>query len=257
MNYLLVCLEKLKEYEMKKLVLVTGGTRGLGLAVVERLVVDGYKVIAVGRKKSEELSKLIDETQSSDIVFEKFDLNDVEKIHEFISQIVKQHGNIYGLVNNAALGNDGVLGTMHDSEIDTLVRVNVLATILMTKYVSRTMMRKRTGRIINISSIIASTGFSGLSVYGATKASLNGFTKSLSRELGKIGITVNSVAPGYMATDMTKGIADQKLQSIVRRAPMKKLATVEDVAGSVAFLLSDDAVMINGTVITVDGGSTA
>jgi len=239
---------------VKKNVIVTGASRGLGLAISRRLVADGYKVIAVARSSNSELSATCDGER---MFFESFDLAHVDKIHAWVVDLVKRHGRIYGLINNAAIGADGVLGTMHEHDIAQSLLVNLQSPIVLTKYVSRSMLLGGAGRIINISSIIGSTGFSGLSVYAATKAGLMGFTKSLSRELGKAGITVNCVAPGYMDTDMTKGILPEKLLSIKRRSPSGKLASVESVAASVSFLLGEGGDMINGTTITVDAGSTA
>jgi 3-oxoacyl-[acyl-carrier protein] reductase len=239
---------------MKKNVIVTGARRGLGLAICQRLAADGYKVLAVARSGSPELNALSD---SESVFFECFDLANTDKIHSWVGNLTKRHGRIYGLINNAAIGADGVLATMHDRDIAQSLLVNLESPVVLTKYVSRSMLLGGTGRIINISSIIGSTGFSGLSVYAATKAGLIGFTRSLSRELGKAGITVNCVAPGYMDTDMTKGIAPDKLLSIKRRSPSGKLATVESVAASVAFLLGEDGSMINGATLTVDAGSTA
>jgi len=239
---------------VKKNVIVTGASRGLGLAIGRRLVADGYKVIAVARSSNAELSAMCDGER---MFFESFDLAHVEKIHAWVVDLVKRHGRIYGLINNAAIGADGVLGTMHEHDIAQSLLVNLQSPIVLTKYVSRSMLLGGAGRIINISSIIGSTGFSGLSVYAATKAGLMGFTKSLSRELGKAGITVNCVAPGYMDTDMTKGILPEKLLSIKRRSPSGKLASVESVAASVSFLLGEGGDMINGATITVDAGSTA
>jgi 3-oxoacyl-[acyl-carrier protein] reductase len=161
------------------------------------------------------------------------------------------------LVNNAALGYDGVLATMHDSQIGELVGVNLTATILMTKYAVRSMLLQRSGRVVNVSSIIATTGFNGLSVYAATKAALNGFSRSLARELGKAGITVNSVAPGYMQTDMTGALQGDKLESIKRRSPLGRLASVDDAAAAIAWLLGPDSSAITGTTLTIDAGSTA
>ena len=146
---------------------------------------------------------------------------------------------------------------MHESQIFEIINVNVTGTILLTKYISRSMLRARCGRIINISSIIASTGFNGLSVYAASKAALNGFTKSLSRELGKINITVNAVAPGYMETNMSAGINDKQLDQIRNRSALKRLAETSEVASAVKYLLSDDASAITGTVLTIDAGNTA
>ncbi len=237
------------------LVLVTGSTRGLGLAIATRLARDGYRVIASGRKITDSVQALMDEYPSR-IFFHAQDIGQVGELHGFVRQLVATYGPLYALVNNAALGHDGVLATMHESQVGEMLRVNVEAPILLAKYCARSMLLQRRGRIVNVSSIIASTGFSGLSVYAASKAALIGFTRSLSRELGKMGITVNAIAPGFMETDMTAGLQGEKFESVRRRAPLG-LPTVEDAAGAVAYLLSDDAGRVTGTVLTVDGGSTA
>lgn len=239
-----------------KTVVVTGGTRGLGLDIVRQLAASGYKAIAVGRHCSDALQALIDEHQDA-VVFECYDFNEITHIHDFARRLSTRYGRIYGLVNNAALGHDGVLATMHESQIGALIRINVEAPILLTKYLIRPMLANGTGRVINISSIIASTGFSGLSVYGASKAAIVGFTRSLAREIGKVGITVNAVAPGFLETDMTANLESEKLASIRRRSPLAKLAKVDDVANGVLYLLSDAASSVTGIVLTIDAGSTA
>lgn len=239
-----------------RLVLVTGVTRGLGASIASVLLANNFRVIGVGRKST----RFVEETKASHpnaFFFYEFDLCLTKEISFLIKQVIKDHGHIYGLVNNAALGHDGVLATMHESQISDLVLVNTVAPILLAKYSSRSMLLNREGRIINIGSIIGATGFNGLSVYGATKASMNGFTKSLSRELGKMDITVNTIAPGYMATDMTSGLVDDKFGSILRRSPLGRLAEVTDVADMVLYLLSDSAKNITGSTITIDAGSTA
>jgi len=238
------------------LVVVTGASKGLGLAISKRLLEEGYAVVGISRSFTEEFQSLQNE-YSNRAFFEVYDFSNTKEIQPLVRKITKAYGKIYGLINNAALGHDGVLSTMHESQIRELITVNVEAPILLTKYATRSMLMKLRGRVINISSIIATTGFNGLSVYGATKASLTGFTKSLSRELGKANITVNTIAPGYMETAMTSGLQGDKLESIKRRSPLGSLATVDDVAGSVVYLLSDDAKNITGTMITVDAGSTA
>ena len=236
-------------------VVVTGGTRGLGFAIGQRLGSSGYKVVIVGRNCSEECYEWLE--NSENVAFESFDLSNTHLIHEFSNAISKKYGRPYALINNAALGLDGVLATMHETDISQVIKVNIEAPILLAKYLLRPMLINQRGRIINISSIIGSTGFKGLAVYGATKAALNGFTKSLSREVGKAGITVNSVAPGYMATDMTQGLEFEKLESIKRRSPMGELVELEDVASIVEYLLSAEASRITGAIFTVDAGSTA
>ena len=239
-----------------KLIVITGASKGLGLAICERLLTEDYKVVGINRTVTDEF-KTLQEQYPETLFNEIYDFSKTEGIQNLVRNITKTYGGIYGLINNAALGHDGVLGTMHETQIRELITVNIEAPILLTKYVSRSMLMKLDGRIINIGSIIASTGFNGLSVYGATKASMSGFTKSLARELGKAKITVNTVAPGYMKTAMTSGLEGEKLKSIERRSPLGHLATVEDVAATVSFLLSDDAKNITGTTITVDAGSTA
>jgi len=241
-------------------VVVTGANRGLGLAITNRLLEDGYSIVGVARSITPEIESLqarVNNDSVQRLSFISFDLSKTSEIYGLSQQILANNRSIYGLINNAALGLDGLLATQHESDISLMLNVNLLSTILLTKYLSRAMLIKREGRIVNISSIIASTGFSGLSVYGATKAALIGFSKSLSREIGKAGITVNCVCPGYMETAMTAGLNAAKLDSIRRRSPFGKFTNAADVAGAVSYLLTPDANMITGTSITVDAGSTA
>ena len=238
------------------LVLVTGGTRGLGLEIVRRLFSEGYRVVAAARNPSDLLTELISKSNNR-IYYEMLDLSKISGLHDTINKIVKSHGPLYGLINNGAIANSGILATMHDSQIQEVLLTNVTGTIVLTKYAIRSMLLQRQGRVINIASIIASTGFNGLSVYGASKAALLGFTRSLSREVGRAGVTVNTVSPGYMETHMSAGLEQSQLDTIRRRSPMKKLVTTRDAAGAVAYFLSDDAAHITGTELTVDAGSTA
>ncbi|CAD7288713.1 SDR family NAD(P)-dependent oxidoreductase [Campylobacter suis] len=238
-------------------VVVSGASKGLGLGICKRLLAsDKYIVVGVSRTLSDEFKNLQSRYQDR-LFYISYDFLNTQGIQSLVKQITKEHGAVYALINNAALGIDGVLGTMHERQISDLLKVNVEAPILLTKYISRSMLTKLRGRIINISSIIASTGFNGLCVYGATKSAMQGFTKSLARELGKANIMVNSISPGYMQTDMTGVLQGDKLESIKRRSPLKRLANVDDVAAMVLFLLSDDASSITGANFTVDVGSTA
>jgi 3-oxoacyl-[acyl-carrier protein] reductase len=189
--------------------------------------------------------------------FKAFDLSDLNAIPEMVRDFKKEFGPLYGLVNNAALGTEGLLSNMHVTQIEELVKINTISPIVLSKHAMRAMMTAGEGRIVNISSIIASTGYSGLSVYGATKASMIGFTKSLAREVGRLGITVNAVAPGFMDTEMTQSLGDEHRAQIARRSALQRLVNVEDIANAVAFLMSDGARNITGTVMTVDAGNTA
>ena len=168
-----------------------------------------------------------------------------------------EFGPIYALVNNAGLGLGGMLSNMRNDDIARLIRINTLSPMVLTKYAARSMMTQRAGRIINLASVTAITGYSGLSVYSATKASLVGFTQSLARELGPLGITVNAVAPGFIKTDMTQDLEGAQLDQIARRSALRRLADPLDVARSVEFLLGDGARNITGTVLTIDAGNTA
>jgi 3-oxoacyl-[acyl-carrier protein] reductase len=245
---------------MTRNVVVTGGSRGLGLGIVRRLVADGYSVVAVARTTNAQLDAAIADAEAArpgSLRFAPFDFSDIDGIPGLVKALRKDVGRIYGLVNNAALGTDGALSIMHNSQIERLIRVNTLAPIVLTKYVVRHMMADGGGRIVNVSSIVSETGFSGLSVYAATKASLVGFTRSLAREVGRLNVTVNAVAPGFMDTDMTQGLEGERREQVARRSALKRLPAVEDVADAVEFLLGARSASITGTVVTVDAGSTA
>jgi 3-oxoacyl-[acyl-carrier protein] reductase len=241
-------------------VLVTGGSRGVGLAIATKLAGAGYRVLAVARKESDELKGAIARAEADAkgaLRFAPFDLGEVGAIPDLVKRLRKDHGPLYGLVNNAAIGTDGLLATMHNSQIEDLVSLNTLSPIILTKYAVRAMMSEGKGRIVNISSIIGFTGFSGLAVYGATKASMLGFTRSLSREVGRLGITVNAVAPGFMDTEMTSGLGDEERHKVANRSALRRLPQVEDVANAVEYLMGEGGRNITGTVMTVDAGSTA
>jgi 3-oxoacyl-[acyl-carrier protein] reductase len=236
-------------------VVVTGVSRGLGLAIATRIAADGFKVVGMSRNKSEAYQDLMARLPGQ-VEFQPLDLSDVDSIADVARETTQKSGPIYGLVNNAGVGLDGVLATMRQTDIDHVFRTNLIGPITLTKHIMRSMLANGEGRIVNVSSIVASTGFHGLSVYAATKAGLEGFTRSLSREAAKRNITVNCVAPGYMETEMMAGLPSEKLESVRRRAPLG-LPHPEHVAGAIAYLLRPEACTITGTVLTVDGGSSA
>jgi 3-oxoacyl-[acyl-carrier protein] reductase len=241
-------------------VIVTGGSRGLGLAIVRRLAADGYRAVAIARKMNDELAAGIEESERSrpgSLCFVPFDLGDIQAIPELVRNLYKQFRPFHGLVNNAALGSDGALAVMPNPEIESLIRLNTLSPIILTKYVVRRMMSDGGGRIVNVASITAFTGYSGLSVYAATKSSMVGFTRSLAREVGRLGINANAVAPGFMDTVMTQDMDEEHRQKIARRSALRRFPAIEDVADAVEFLLGDRSRSITGTVLTVDAGTTA
>ncbi len=247
-------------------VIVTGGSRGLGLGIAGKLAKVGYRAIAIARNITPELTALMQPNAKPEfepgrepgcVQFVPFDLADLEGIANLVKTLRKDFGPIYGLVNNAGASAEGALAMMQISQMEQVVRLNTLSPMVMTKSVVRFMMADGDGRIVNIASVVAFTGYSGLAVYSASKASLVGFTRSLAREVGKLGITVNAVAPGFVDTEMTQKMTDEQREQIVRRSALKRLVQVEDVANAVEFLLGHGAKNITGTVMTVDAGNTA
>ncbi len=241
-------------------ILVTGGSRGLGLGIGHALASAGFRVIAVARREGEELAATraaIEREGRGALHFRAFDLADIDGIADFVKLLTGEFGALYGLVNNAGLGTSGILATLPESAIARLIMLNVTSPIMLTKYAVRSMMPRREGRIVNISSIVSTTGYSGLTVYSATKASLVGFTRSLAREVGSLGISVNAVAPGFVDTEMTHGLTAAHRGQIIRRSALQRMAETADIADAVKFLLSDAARNITGTTLTVDAGSTA
>jgi 3-oxoacyl-[acyl-carrier protein] reductase len=241
-------------------VIVTGGSRGLGLAIGTTLAAAGYRVIAVARTETAELRAATETTareRTGALHFRAADLQDLGAIGPLVASLRKEFGPLYGLVNNAGVGTHGLLAMARDEELESLVRLNTIAPIILTKYVVRSMMVERAGRIVNVASIVASTGYSGLAAYAATKASLVGFTRSLAREVGQLGITVNAIAPGFIDTEMTRGMSEEERARIERRSALRRLAGPDDVAAAVEFLLGDKAKNVTGTTLTVDAGSTA
>jgi len=241
-------------------VIVTGGSRGLGLGIARRLINSGFRAIVIARKESAELTAAKIEAEQAhpgSLHFAPFDLAQIEAIPDLVKKLRKEFGPLYGLVNNAGMSTESVLALTCIRQIEELVRLNTVSPMVLTKSVVRSMMADGGGRIVNMSSIVASTGYSGLSVYAATKASLLGFTRSLAREVGRAGINVNAVAPGFVATEMTQSLTEEDRQKIVRRSALKRMVDVEDIAGTVDFLMGEGARNITGTVITVDAGNTA
>jgi 3-oxoacyl-[acyl-carrier protein] reductase len=241
----------------QRVALITGGSRGLGAGLVSAFLDAGYCVETCSRSRTELVSSWEQDPQTRDrFHFVAADLSDRAQAERFVKDAVARRGGVDVLVNNAGVAREGVIALFGDDELDQVVDLNLKGTIYVTRAASRAMLARRSGGIINVSSVVGLSGYRGLSVYAATKAALDGFTRSLARELGSRGITVNSVAPGYLRTEMSHGLSSEQLHQIARRTPMGRLGEPEDVARAVLFLADPDNTYISGQVLVVDGGLT-
>ncbi|MBM4061145.1 MAG: SDR family oxidoreductase [Planctomycetes bacterium] len=235
-------------------VLLSGGSRGLGQALVRALLSAGYRVSTFARRSTPFLDSLATEPAA---FVGTADMADEASLRAFVAAAGRRFGPPWGLVNCAGVAIDGVLASMAPSDVEKMMSTNLTGAMLLTRLVLRTMLLQRQGgAIVNISSIIASRGYSGLAAYAATKGGMDAMTRALARELGDRGIRVNSIAPGYLETEMTHGLTDQQREMIVRRTPLGRLGRPEDVVGPLLFLLSDAAGFVTGQTLTVDGGTT-
>jgi 3-oxoacyl-[acyl-carrier protein] reductase len=233
-------------------VILSGGSRGLGMALTTALLEAGYRVSTFSRRTTEFIESL---ARHERFWFTTADMADSASLAAFVPAAVERFGDVYGLVNCAGIAVDGVLATMSEDRIDTVVAVNLTGALKLTRHVVRNMlMSNQPGSVINISSIIGLRGYSGLAAYAATKGGMDAMTRALARELGGRRIRVNSVAPGYLETEMTHGLTDVQRQQIARRTPLGRLGQPRDVVGPVLFLLSDAAEFITGQILVVDGG---
>lgn len=238
-------------------VIVTGGSRGIGAALVDSFLAAGDRVATCSRKETAAVSRWSTADDRGDrFYFEPLDIAAPERFDVFLEHVIRKFGTVDILVNNAGVAREGVLGLMRDADIDTVIDLNLKATLRVTRAVVRRMLLQGSGRIINISSVVGLSGYRGLSVYSATKAGLDAITRALARELGSRGITVNSVAPGYLETELSGELSDAQLQQIVRRTPLGRLAEPSDVVSAVRFLTSSEAAFVTGQVLVVDGGLT-
>lgn len=236
--------------------LVSGGSRGLGLAVVERLLARGDSVATFSRSGSESLAALAAKHPGR-LLIESLDAADASALRGFVERAAAAFGSIDHCIANAAIAHEGVLATATDAEIDAMLAVNLRGSIVLVREAVRQMLVKAEQPSVTlVSSIVASHGSPGLAVYAATKAGLEGFARSLARELGPRGIRVNAVAPGFLETDLSASLSADNRSRIIRRTPLGRLGLPADVVGAVDFLSSPRAAFITGQVLTIDGGAS-
>jgi len=240
----------------RKAVLITGAAGGIGACIAETLAGEGYNIIItdiVPREKAElSINNCID--RGAEVLFLQSDVSDYASCENAVKESVEKFGGIYGLVNNAGIIRDALLMRMSEEQFDKVIDINLKSVFNMSKHTVPHMVKAREGRIVSISSVAGVYGNVGQTNYASSKAGIIGFTKSLAKEVGSRGITVNAVAPGYIATDMTATLPEGAAAEIKSRISLKTLGAPKDVANAVSFLLSDKASYITGHVLSVDGG---
>lgn len=241
-----------------RVALVTGGSRGLGAGLVQAFLDAGYCVETCSRSATDAVKAWEEDPAYKErFHFTACDVSDSVQAERFVKGAAKHWGRIDVLVNNAGIAREGVIALFGNDDLDQVVDLNLKGTIYVTRAASRVMLARRAGSIVNISSVVGLSGYRGLAVYSATKAALDGFTRALARELGSRGITVNSVAPGYLRTEMSHGLDEEQLHQISRRTPLGRLGEPADVARAVLFLVDPANTYITGQVLVVDGGLTS
>lgn len=241
----------------RRVALVTGGSKGLGAGLVTAFLDAGLCVATCSRRRTDQVVAWEGDPRVRDrFLFVEADVADAADAERVVKETVARWDRLDVLVNNAGIAREGVIALFGDEALDEVVDVNLKGTVYVTRAASRVMLARRAGAVVNISSVVGLSGYRGLSVYGATKAALDGFTRALARELGSRGITVNSVAPGYLRTEMSHGLDEAQLGQISRRTPMGRLGEPDDVARAVLFLTDPANTYVTGQVLVVDGGLT-
>lgn len=242
----------------RRVAVVSGGSRGLGQGICADLLAAGWTVATFSRSST----PFVDQQRAADPEGKQFhwagvDGTDFDGLKRFANDVLDRYERIDVLVNNMGVGTDGLLAMARDADVHRQISLNLEAAVLLTRACVKGMLAERSGSVINISSVNALRGHSGVAVYSATKAALIGLTKSLAVELGPAGIRVNCVAPGYFESEMTGGLTDEQRARIVRRTPLRRLGEVADMVGVIRFLISPAASFVTGQVLAVDGGLTS
>lgn len=241
---------------MEKVALVTGATRGIGKQIAITLSKEGYNIALNYRTENDELENLKKEIGANnvEVLAVQGDVSNFEDCENVVKETIEKFGRIDVLVNNAGITKDMLLARMKEEDFKQVIDVNLVGTFNVTKNVISYMMKARSGRIINISSVVGISGNAGQSNYAASKAGIIGFTKSLAKEVASRNILVNAIAPGFIQTSMTDVLKDEIKEEIAKAIPLKRMGTADDVANLVKFLASEDSSYITGQVIDVDGG---
>ena len=242
--------------EEKKVAIITGGSRGIGKEIAKKFAKENYNLVInyVSEKTNTEELKKEFEALGAEVLFIKTNVTSYEECEKMAKDAINKFGKIDVLVNNAGVTKDSLLLRMKEEDFDTVINVNLKGTFNVTKACIPYMMKKKSGKIVNISSVVGISGNSGQANYAASKAGIIGFTKSVAKELASRNILANCVAPGYIATDMTKGLSDAVKESINNQIPLKRVGMPEEVAKAVYFLAGEENSYITGQVINVDGG---
>lgn len=241
---------------MNKVAFITGGTRGIGKQIAITLANEGYDIAINYRKENDDLETTKSEIEKSKVRYlaVQGDVANFNETENMVKEIIREFGKIDILVNNAGITKDMLLMRMKADDFKDVINVNLIGTFNITKNVIPYMMKQRTGRIINVSSVVGISGNAGQTNYSASKAGIIGFTKSLAKEVGSRNILVNAIAPGFIQTQMTDVLKEEVKNEISNKIPLKRMGTVEDVANVVKFLASEDSSYITGQVINIDGG---
>lgn len=241
---------------MKKVALITGATRGIGKEIAYTLAKEGYTIALNYRSYNESLEMIKKEIEENGVecFLVQGDVSDFEQCENMVQETIKELGRIDVLVNNAGITKDGLLMRMKKEDFESVLDINLVGTFNVTRQVIPYMMKQKEGRIINVSSVVGVSGNAGQTNYSASKAGIIGFTKSLAKEVASRNILVNSIAPGFIATDMTECLSDKVKENIYNQIPLKRMGTANEVAKVVKFLASDDSSYITGQVINIDGG---
>ena len=237
-----------------KVAVVTGASRGIGRAIAKKFAAEGAKVVVGFSSNEAKANELVEEIGSDKAVALKIDVSDQNSVSEFFKAVLEKFQTIDILVNNAGITRDNLLIRMKEEDFELVLDTNLKGVFLCTKAASKIMLKNRSGRIINIASVVGLIGNAGQANYSAAKAGVIGFTKTVAKEFASRGITVNAVAPGFIGTDMTKDLSDDVKNSMLSSIPLSRIGSPEDVANAVAFLASDSASYITGQVLNVDGG---